>query len=231
MGRTSKNSLACADDASVVASSAAMEKRPGSAAGAGAHNDAYDESHRKSADVGHVRDPRVPAGERLVGVAEDLHDDPEAQDEPCRYDDQGSYDKHPHGVPGMEDKVGPEHASNSARGSDTRNNRCWICVYLSEACSDTCQQVKEQESKVSHLVLNLIPEDEEVHHVADDVHPRGVHEHRGKNRQVNRLWALSLGNCDPMAVDGEVLGCCEVDAAGDLKRDSRIGGHKSLSVG
>ena len=43
-------------------------------------------------------------------------------------------------------------------------------------------EIEEDETASSHGVFDLAAESPQVNHVADDVHPAGMHEHGGENR-------------------------------------------------
>src|SRR6266496_4412344 len=57
----------------------------------------------------------------------------------------------------------------------------------------TAYEIEDQELSVSKVVFDVVPEYPEIKHVAEDVHPAAVHEHRGEDRQpywrrTRKLW-------------------------------------------
>jgi hypothetical protein len=82
---------------------------------------------------------------------------------------------------------------------------------LRERCRRTAQEVEQDETDVPQPVLDIVPEDPEIQHVADDVHPAAMHEHRGQDRQLGRdagkvrrqaVVAEQHGRHDAVGIDG-----------------------------
>ena len=62
------------------------------------------------------------------------------------------------------------------------NRRARIRDNLSGSSGKTTQHIKQDKPGVSHGVFDIIAKDPEKPHVADDVHPAAMHEHRCKCR-------------------------------------------------
>ena len=117
---------------------------------------------------------------------EDLHQEPEA-DEQCGWDegDPNEDQKENHGfdpIAGISYQERSHNGRNRSAGTEAWDAREWIAEDLAHHGDDTADQIEEDESAGAHRVFDLATEGPEIDHVADDVHPAGVHEHRGEDR-------------------------------------------------
>ncbi len=74
--------------------------------------------------------------------------------------------------------VGAHHAADRARRADHRHRRSRIRNNLCRRGGDSAQNVKDYEAHVAHRVFDVAAEYPQEPHVADDMHPAAVQEHR-----------------------------------------------------
>ncbi len=55
---------------------------------------------------------------------------------------------------------------------------------MAQRRQDAAGQVKDHEARMAHDVFNVVAEDPEIQHVADQVHPSPMHEHAAQQRHV-----------------------------------------------
>ena len=75
--------------------------------------------------------------------------------------------------------VGAHHAADRARGADHRNAGVRLREDLERRGRNSAEKIEGHEAHVAHRVLDVVPEDPQEPHVADQVEPAAVHEHRG----------------------------------------------------
>ena len=102
-----------------------------------------------------------------------------------------------------EQRDGRQHAgarveqrrSRRARRRSPRWRRCWAprspCRWrLRQRRREAAEQVEQQERAAAHGVLDVVAEDEQEQHVADQVQPAAVHEHRATAASATRTGAV-----------------------------------------
>ena len=57
---------------------------------------------------------------------------------------------------------------------------------MREHCEGAAQQIEHDKSNVPHGIFDVVAEDPKIEHVADQVHPAAVQEHRGHHRERRR---------------------------------------------
>ena len=75
------------------------------------------------------------------------------------------------------DQVRPEHGCDRARGAHEWHGRSEVEGRLCRARDEPTADVEGEEPAVPESVLDVVPEDPQVDHVAQQVHDPGVHEH------------------------------------------------------
>ena len=69
---------------------------------------------------------------------------------------------------------------------------------LGQGRGNATKHIENRETDMPHGVLDIVPEDPEIEHVADEVHPAAVKEHGGDHREFRRHGA-GLGDHYPAA--------------------------------
>jgi hypothetical protein len=110
-----------------------------------------------------------------------LGDEPEEQ-----VDDRGQFDggeheeqRHEADDAGLREQqhVGAQNAGNGAAGTDHRNAAAGHEEDLEQGSGDATHDVEDQVAKVAHALLDVVAEDEQGPHVAEEVKPAAVDEH------------------------------------------------------
>lgn len=127
---------------------------------------------------------------------QNLHQEPEPDEQSSgneRYphEDQKEDDRS-YAITRIGDQESAHHRGNGSARSEARNTRKGIAEDLTHHCHNTANQIKEDESASAHCIFDFPAERPEVNHVADDVHPARVHEHRGEDRNP----AVSMNDAD-----------------------------------
>ena len=108
-----------------------------------------------------------------------LDHEPHPQHENCRHADdlnkEENRDKNVDAGTGERGQVGTQDAGNRAAGSNKRHDRARSGSDVRKGGNDTTQQVEHEESPVPEDILDVIPEDPEIEHIACDVEPPTVH--------------------------------------------------------
>lgn len=95
----------------------------------------------------------------------------------------------------------------------------------------TAHQVEDEELDMPKAVLNIIPKDDEIEHVAQQVHPTAVHEHGGKNRYKETTRILrKIGRSECPGID-EFISTRHLNEENDEVEDhQRPGDHGNYSA-
>src|SRR5262245_33184699 len=142
-----------------------------------AKNGSEQKSRGKSANMG-------PEGHTTAllwhGAAQELQDKPVTQHEEGgnvyeEHEDEGSDPR-----VGIQEDIRSHHTTDRPGGTDHRNRRGGVRRDLRRHRSQAAEQVEEDEAQPAHRILYIDPEDPEEPHVADEVEPTAVHEHRGE---------------------------------------------------
>jgi hypothetical protein len=84
---------------------------------------------------------------------------------------------------GEQEEIRAEDAGHRAAGADHRDVRARGGQRLRDRRRDARQEIEDEESPVPQRILDVVAEDPQIEHVADDVHRvERVHEHRGEDR-------------------------------------------------
>ena len=89
----------------------------------------------------------------------------------------------------VQQHVGAHHAADCTRSANHGYRGLRIRADLQRRGTDAAQQVEEHEAHRPHRVLHVVAEYPQEPHVADDVQPAAVHEHRRQHRRPARRVA------------------------------------------
>ena len=112
---------------------------------------------------------------------EDLHEKPETDerrggDEGDPYEDEEE-DNGADAIAWIGDEKCTHHSRDSSAGPKAWNTRVGIGHDLRHHGNDAARKVEDEKPETAHSALDLSTEGPQVDHVANDVHPAGVHEH------------------------------------------------------
>jgi hypothetical protein len=145
-----------------------------------------DQPHDKTSDVskkGNIR-------ERPSPNAEELKEEPEAQDKKRRKADElyKKDDKEQGENPssGKKKQVSPQDPGHCPAGANHGNGRAGVGKHLGETGSETADQVEAEETEMAQRILDVVPEDPEVEHVSEEVEEPAMEEHGRKNGEGQR---------------------------------------------
>lgn len=96
--------------------------------------------------------------------------------------------------------IGAEHPGDRARGADIGHARFGSDGILRERRRDAGQQVEDQKFEVAEAVFDIVAEDPQKQHIAEQVQPAAMHEHRGEYGHQIGAWVVrkSGGNEGPI---------------------------------
>ena len=127
---------------------------------------------------------------RDAAEVEDLHKEPEADQQGGRNEGDPNEDQEENdgfdAIAGIGYQEGSHDCGNRSAGAETGDLRERIAEDLTHHCDDTADQIEEDEAAGAHCVFDFATEGPEIDHVADDVHPTGMHEHRREDRDPAR---------------------------------------------
>src|SRR3990172_4808233 len=157
------------------------------------------EAGDEAADVGPDRNAFAGAGGGADGgdAGEELHDEPEA-DEEYRGQRDGAEEPEPgdedaDSRPRIQHQVRAEDAGDSAAGADHRDHLVRVDGHLQSDGPGGGDEVEDSVLHVAEGVFDVIAEDPEVDHVAEDVQPAAVNEGGGNDGE----WLLEAGGAVP----------------------------------
>src|SRR5262249_4236848 len=93
-----------------------------------------------------------------------------------------------------------EYTRNRSRSAEAWNHQFGLTrresrrrEHVGQRCDYAAHQVEDQITNVAQAIFDVVAEDPKEQHVAGDVGKAAVHEHRRKERQVNRTrrWTKS----------------------------------------
>src|SRR5437868_10870431 len=148
-----------------------------------------DDAGSEAADVRPERDSSHLRGRQTRnGPAQHLAEEPEEEIKDGEHlEEEGNEeDRHEHDDlrAGEEDEVGAQHSGDRPRCSHRRDGGLGVREPVGEAREHAREKVEDQEAARSHAILDVVAEDPEHPHVADDVGPAAVKEHAGEKRPV-----------------------------------------------
>ena len=133
---------------------------------------------------------RAGAVRGQAGRVRPLQQEPQAQHQPRRdaqRDEQQERHQAPHPGPRVQHQVRAEHAGDRAGRADQRRDRVRVGQREPVRRGVPAGQVEEQERQLAHAVLDVVAEHHQEQHVAEQVQPARVQEHRPQHRQRRRL--------------------------------------------
>ena len=133
-----------------------------------------------AADMGPIGDTVVRAD------ADGLQHDPKADDPIGAHRHRNDAHQHLDLGARPEHQIGRHDAGDRARRADQRNGRIGGAEHEGGRGADPAQQVKSKEPQMTERVFDIVAEDPEKPHIAGEMQPIGVHEHRGDQREVAR---------------------------------------------
>ena len=147
-------------------------------------------------------DDRPPLENLAVkcGVAERVHPlqyEPEPEHEPGRdadRDEEQERDQAPHPGPRVEHQVRAEHPGDRPGRTDQRPGRSGVRDSEAIRRDVPARQVEEQVGHPAETVLDVVAEDEQEEHVAEQVQPPRVHEHGCQDRDRRVLLEGPAGH-------------------------------------
>jgi hypothetical protein len=88
----------------------------------------------------------------------------------------------------------------------------------------SAEHVEHQVGELAELILDVVAEDDQEQHVAEQVQPAFVNEHREQHRQGRRLAVGRLAEVAGVRAGPGLAGCDlgQLMAGGQLARDGRI---------
>ena len=120
-------------------------------------------------------------------TGEDLHHKPDPQIDNGRQADntaeEENGDKSNHAGSGIKDEVSAHDRRNGAAGSQRGEDGGWLKDILHQGCTESAQQIEKQIAERPQPVFDIVAEDHQEPHVADEVVPASVQEHVGEERQ------------------------------------------------
>ncbi len=120
-------------------------------------------------------------------AGEDLHHEPDPQIDDGRQadktaeDEDGNKSYHPGG--GVKDEISAHDRRNGAAGSQCGEDGGGLKDILHQGCAESAQQIEKQVAEGTQPVFDIVAEDHQEPHVADEVVPASVQEHVGEERQ------------------------------------------------
>ena len=117
----------------------------------------------EAADMRPESNSTAVVGCRRGGAADELHHEPETENDRCRHADDANeeeYDEqHPDIRSGMKHQIRAKDAADRAAGADHGNFRSGRRERLHQSRRHAAQQVEDDEPSPSHAVLYVVPED------------------------------------------------------------------------
>ena len=101
---------------------------------------------------------------------------------------------------------------------------------MRRARSESANQIEEDELAVTQPVFDVIAEDPEVKHVANDVHPRCVHEHGRQQSEIDRFRAGVHRDRDALSTDIDRLRLNEVSVVRYLEWNRAVSVDEPLAT-
>ena len=160
----------------------------------------HQRADHEPADVGEERHPAagLDHAQRRQAV-EQLEDEPEAEHDDRRDVDQlveeAEEDQRRHPGPREEHEIRPERRRDRPGRADRRDRRGRVDGDLGEARERAAEQVEAEEPEPPEAILDVVAEDPQVEHVAQQVHPAAVQELAGDQRRglVRQVVAAAPG--------------------------------------
>lgn len=85
---------------------------------------------------------------------------------------------------GEQEEAGAHDAGNGAAGADGGKGGHGVELQVRDAGGDAARQIENREAQRAHAVFDVVPEDPDRPHVADNVPPSAVQKHAGEEGPV-----------------------------------------------
>ncbi len=129
-------------------------------------------------------------GTEAHAAAQDLHQEPKAQhDRGWDIDHLGEKpqrDEHQHLGARVEQQIGAEDPRDGATGPYHGNCRNRVNGGMTQRRDNPAQEIEDNELSMPHDVFNVVPENPQVQHIPDQVHPAAVKKHTGDQTAIGR---------------------------------------------
>lgn len=126
--------------------------------------------------------------------AEELDEEPQAQEEQCRdlhdLDENKNGQKGDHLGPREEQEIGSQYSSYCSAGPHSGDIAPEVEQYMDKRGGHAAEQVEDQITKVPQGRLHIVTEYVQVEHVAQKVEPTAVEEYGGKKRKDRIVYKL-----------------------------------------
>ena len=134
--------------------------------------------------MGHIG--HVVARDRGHGAGIELQAKPHPQHDPRRYRKNAKEDhedeQHINARPGKQQKVAAHHSGDRPRRAHHRRGLARVDGDLQHSRAETGGEVEQKIADMAHLIFEVIAKDPQEQHVAKNMHPAAVQEHRGDQR-------------------------------------------------
>ena len=143
---------------------------------------------------GHAARCRI-SGCQGAGPLQELHHEPEAQNDECRDFDDLKKENNGHESqdtgPRIEQQVCAEDSGDRPAGSYAGDLDIIVEGGMDDSRTQSCKKVKESESSMAETILHIVAKNPEVPHVPDQVKESAVQKHRCKEWQCDPHQRLS----------------------------------------
>src|SRR3954449_6312442 len=130
---------------------------------------------------------------------DELEHEPEAEDEDGRHVDElveeTEEDERRDARAWEEHEVGAERRGDGAGRADGRHRRRRVDRDLGQSGERAAEEVEREEANPSEAVLDVVPEDPQVEHVAEQVEPAAMEELAGDERRRRLRQEVTVGPC------------------------------------
>jgi hypothetical protein len=189
-----------------------------------------DEPGHEASDVRSVGDAapfRLATEHAQAG--DELEGEPDADRDPGGHLRRAPAHQHAHAPAGVQEHVAPEHTRDRTRRAEARHEGVAMGgdgrEHVGQGREYSAGEIEEQVAQATQLVLEVVPEDPEVEHVAEKVREAAVHEHRYQQRQVHGAGSGPEARLLERLAAGLILdharGRHDVPTGHDLLRDRR----------
>src|SRR5664280_1284294 len=147
-------------------------------------------NHNAKEETSHVRpySDSLSCAERAL---EQLHHEPDAEEDPGRQAHDGDKDEKDQGLNlgfGIQEEICSHDGSDGAARPDGRDLRGGSGKQLNYGGHHAARQVKQQVLVVTEIILDVVAKDPQEQHVAQNMAPAAVDEHRCQGRQEIRCY-------------------------------------------
>ena len=133
------------------------------------------------------RNSSIHGRTKRADPAEKLQHKPQSQNHDSGHTDQEDEDQGQDPVTRFEDNVRTQHAGNRSARAQRRDMRIQVERDVHQARSHSANEVKEQIAQVAKGRFDVVAEDPQEQHIAQDVSNARVEKHAGQQRQECRF--------------------------------------------